>query len=210
MLSQSYHTHTSLNVLFLFLSLIKLVIIWQTEFCRLLFPPFLWVGAYSYKTVISLLENIPVYGFTTFTYWDSFGLFPCCEYFCTFPLTQMCKSFSKIYLQKRNSSKDIQMFNFIRQCNYCLQWNYECTQSSTVFSLIHNFSSNLESIWERLRAGEGDERGWDGWMASPTQWTWVWVDSGSWWWTGRPGVLWFLGSQRVGHDWATELNWESI
>ena len=48
---------------------------------------------------------------------------------------------------------------------------------------------------ERLRAGgEGDDRGWDGWMASPTQWTWVWVDSGSWWWTGRPGVLWFLGS----------------
>ena len=49
------------------------------------------------------------------------------------------------------------------------------------------------------------DRGWDGWMASPTQWTWVWVDSGSWWWTGRP-VLWFTVSQRVGHDWATELN----
>ena len=61
--------------------------------------------------------------------------------------------------------------------------------------------------WERLRAGgEGDDRGWDGWMASPTQWTWVWVDSGSWWWTGRPGVLQFMGSQRVGHNWATELN----
>ena len=62
--------------------------------------------------------------------------------------------------------------------------------------------------WERLRAGgEEDDRGWDGWMASPIQWTWVWVSSGSWWWTGRPGVLWFMGSQRVGHDWATELNW---
>ena len=63
--------------------------------------------------------------------------------------------------------------------------------------------------WERMRAGrEGDDRGWDGWMASPTQWTWVWVDSGSWWWTGRPGMLRFmLRSQRVGHDWATELNW---
>ena len=47
----------------------------------------------------------------------------------------------------------------------------------------------------------------DGWMASPTQRTWVWVDSTSWWWTGRPGMLWFMGSQRVGHDWATELNW---
>ena len=50
--------------------------------------------------------------------------------------------------------------------------------------------------WERLRAGrEGDDRGWDGWMASPTQWTWVWVNSGSWWWTGRPGVLRFMGLQ---------------
>ena len=62
--------------------------------------------------------------------------------------------------------------------------------------------------WERLRAGgEGDDRAWDGWMASPTQWTWVWVSSGSWWWTGRPGVLQFMGSQRVGYNWATELNW---
>ena len=60
--------------------------------------------------------------------------------------------------------------------------------------------------WERLRAGgEGDDRGWHGRMATPTQWTWVWVDSGSWWWTGSPGVLQFMGSQRVGHDWATEL-----
>ena len=62
--------------------------------------------------------------------------------------------------------------------------------------------------WERLKArGEGDDRGWDGWMASPTQWTWVWVDSGSWWWTGRLGVLWSMGLQRVGHDYVTELNW---
>ena len=62
--------------------------------------------------------------------------------------------------------------------------------------------------WEGLGAeGEGDDRGWDGWMASPTQWTWVWVNSGSWWWTGKPGVLRFMGSKRVGHDWATELNW---
>ena len=53
----------------------------------------------------------------------------------------------------------------------------------------------------------GDNRGWDGWMASPTWWTWVWVNSGSWWWTGRPGVLQFMASQRVKHHWATELNW---
>ena len=57
--------------------------------------------------------------------------------------------------------------------------------------------------------GEGDNRGWDGYMASPTQWTWVWVNSRSWWWTGRPGMLWFMVSQRAGHDWVTELNWMS-
>ena len=62
--------------------------------------------------------------------------------------------------------------------------------------------------WEGLKAGgEGGDRGWDGWMALPTQWTWIWVDSGSWWWTGRPGVLWFMGLQRVGHDLATKLHW---
>ena len=62
--------------------------------------------------------------------------------------------------------------------------------------------------WERLEAGgEGDNRGWDSWIASSTQWTWVWINSGSWWWTRRPGVLQSMGSQRVGHDWATELNW---
>ena len=60
--------------------------------------------------------------------------------------------------------------------------------------------------WERLRAGgEGDHRGWDSWIASLTQWTWIWVNSGSWWWTRRPGMLQSIGSQRVGHDWAIEL-----
>ena len=60
--------------------------------------------------------------------------------------------------------------------------------------------------WERLKAGrEGDDRGWDGWMASPTQWTWVWLNSGSWWFTGRPGVLQSKGLQRVWHDCTTKL-----
>ena len=59
--------------------------------------------------------------------------------------------------------------------------------------------------WERLKVGgEGDDRGWDGWMASLTQWTWVWGNSRSWWWTGRPSVLQSMGSQRIGHNW---LNW---
>ena len=61
--------------------------------------------------------------------------------------------------------------------------------------------------WESLMAGwEGDDRGWNAWMASPTQWVWVSVNSGSWWWTGRPDVLQSIVSQRVGHDWVTELN----
>ena len=66
--------------------------------------------------------------------------------------------------------------------------------------------------WERLKAGgEGNDREWDGWMASPTQWTWVWVNSGSWWWTGRPGMLQSMGSQRVRPKWATKLtDWREL
>ena len=70
--------------------------------------------------------------------------------------------------------------------------------------LMQRFDS-LEKTLRLVAGGEGDDRGWDGWKASPTPWTWVWVDSGSWWWTGRPGVLWFTGSQRVRRDW-TELS----
>ena len=71
-------------------------------------------------------------------------------------------------------------------------------------------TNSLEKTWcwERLKAGgEGDDRGWDGWMASLTWWTWVCADSRSWWWTGKPGMLQSMASQRVGHNWATELNW---
>ena len=65
--------------------------------------------------------------------------------------------------------------------------------------------------WERLKAGgERDDRGWDGWMASPTQWTWVWVYSRSCWWTRSLGVLQSMGLQRVGHDWVTGLNWTEL
>ena len=82
--------------------------------------------------------------------------------------------------------------------------------SSLVAQTVKRLPTMRERLWcwEGLEAGgEGDDREWDGWLASLTQWTWVWVNSGSWWWTGRPGVLRFMGSQRVGHDWATELNW---
>ena len=87
---------------------------------------------------------------------------------------------------------------------WCWSWN-----SNT----LATWSEELTHLkrpwgWERSKAGgEGDERGWDGWMAPSTQWTWVWVNSGSWWWTGRPGVLQSMGSQRVRHNCETELNW---
>ena len=69
-------------------------------------------------------------------------------------------------------------------------------------------AKNWPWCWERLKAGgEGDNRGWDSWMASLIQWMWVWVNSRSWWWTGRSGMLQSMGSQRVRHNWATELNW---
>ena len=86
----------------------------------------------------------------------------------------------------------------------CWSWNSN-TLATWCGELTH-----LKSpwCWEILRAGgEGDDRGWNRWMASPTQWTWVWVDSGSWWCIERPAALRFMGSQRVGHNWATELNW---
>ena len=88
--------------------------------------------------------------------------------------------------------------------DWCWSWN------SSTFATCCEELTHLKRpwYWERLTAGgEGDDRGWDGWMASLTQWTWVWGDSGSWWWTGKPGVLQSMGSQRVGHDRATELNW---
>ena len=81
------------------------------------------------------------------------------------------------------------------------------------FGLLMRKADSFEKTlnWERLRTGgEGDDRRWDAWMASLTQWTWVRVNSGNWWWTGRPGALQFIGSQRVGHNWVTELNWNEL
>ena len=86
----------------------------------------------------------------------------------------------------------------------CWSWN-----SNTLATWCEELT-HLKRLWcwERLRAGgEGDNRRWDGWRASSTKWTWVWVNYRSWWWRGRPGMLLFMGLQRIGHDWATDLNW---
>ena len=91
----------------------------------------------------------------------------------------------------------------------------ECSLEGLMLKLkLQYFGHLMRRTWKRLwylkglgAEGEGDDRGRDGWMASLTRWTWVWVNSGSWWWTGRPGVLRFMESQRVGYDWATKLNW---
>ena len=87
---------------------------------------------------------------------------------------------------------------------WCWSWN------SSTLATSHEELTHWKRLWcwEGLGAcGHGDGRGWDGWMASLTRWTWIWVNSWSSWWTGTPGVLRFMGSQRVGHDWETELNW---
>ena len=82
--------------------------------------------------------------------------------------------------------------------------------SRAIFQILSWWLPKLGNPESLRKGGEGDDRGWDGWMASLTQWTWVWVNSGSWWWAGRPGVLGFMGSQRVRHDWVTELNWTEL
>ena len=92
-----------------------------------------------------------------------------------------------------------------------IYWKDWCWTSNTLDTWWEKLTHwKRPQCWEGLGAGEGGNRGWDGWMASPTRWTWVWVNSGSWWWTRRPGMLWFMGSQRFRHDWATELNWAAL
>ena len=86
--------------------------------------------------------------------------------------------------------------------DWCWSWN-----SNPLATWCKNLTHLKRSwCWKRLKAGgKGDDREWDGWIASPTQWTWVWVNSRRWWWTGRPGMLQSMGLQRVGHDWVTEM-----
>ena len=88
--------------------------------------------------------------------------------------------------------------------DWCWSWNFN-TLATWCEELTH---LKRPGCWERLMAREGDDRGCDGWMASPIQWTWVWVNSRSWWWTGRPGMLHSMVSERGRHNWGNELNWK--
>ena len=107
-----------------------------------------------------------------------------------------------------------------RRCNQSIlkETSPGCSLEGLMLKLKLQYFGHLiwrtDSFEKTLMLGEigreGDNREWDGWMASLTWWTWVWVNSMSWWWTGMPSVLWFIGFQRVGHDWATELNWTEV
>ena len=90
--------------------------------------------------------------------------------------------------------------------DWCWNWNSD-TLATWCKELTYWKKKKKPWCWERLKAGgEGDNTGWDGWMASLTQWSWVWVSSGSWWWTGRPSILQSMALERFRHGWVTELN----
>ena len=101
--------------------------------------------------------------------------------------------------------KEIKTVNLKRESTLNIHWKDWCWSSNTLATWCQESTHwKRPWCWERLKAGgEGDDRGWDGWMASPIPWVWVWVSSGSWWWTGNPGVLQSMVLQRVGYDWAT-------
>ena len=107
--------------------------------------------------------------------------------------------------------KEIQPVHPKKKSVLNIHWkDWSCSWNSNTLATWCKELTHLKKrwCWERLKVGgEEDYRGWDGWMASLTQWTWVWVNSGSWWWTGRSGVLRSMGSQRVGHNWVIELGW---
>ena len=106
-----------------------------------------------------------------------------------------CKEFQPVHLRRSVLG--------VHWKDWCWSWN--SSTLATSWEVLTHWKRPW--CWEGMRAGgEGDDTGWDGWMASLTPG----VNSGSSWWTGRPGVLWFMGSQTVGHDWATELNWTKL
>ena len=112
-----------------------------------------------------------------------------------------CSNYHTITLFSHTNKVMLNILLNIHWKDWCWSWN-----SSTLAIWCEELTHwKRPWFWERLKAGgEGDNRGWDGWMASPIWWTWVWVSSRSWWWTGKPGMLQSMGLQRVRHDWLTE------
>ena len=107
-------------------------------------------------------------------------------------------------LADRRSNQSI-----LRKSVLNIHWKNWCWNSNTLATWCEELTHwKRPWCWEKLKTGgEGNDRGWDGWMVSLTQWAWVWASSRSWWCTGKYGMLKSMGSQRVTHDWATELNW---
>ena len=130
-----------------------------------------------------------------------------CRRIDAFELWCFTDSWESLGLQDQTSQTSRKSVLNVHWKDWCWSWNAN-PLATWCEELTH---WKRPWCWERLRAGgEGGDRGWDGWMASLTRWTWVWVNSGSWWWTRRPGVLQSMGSKRVGHDWVTELNWSVV
>ena len=100
--------------------------------------------------------------------------------------------------------------SILKEISLNIQWkDWSWGWNSNTLTTWCKELTHLKRLWccERLKVGgEGDDWGWDGWMASPTRWTWVWASSGSWWWTGKPRVLQFMGS----HQWTWLRNWTEM
>ena len=121
-----------------------------------------------------------------------------------------CIGIQSVGLQESDTTQPLNNNNKIVVSQRCVTFKHTAKWLSYTLAAWCEGLTHLKIpwCWERSKVGEeGDDRGWGGWMAPLTGWTWVWVNSGSWWWTGRPGAMQSMGSQRVGHDWATEPNW---
>jgi len=133
----------------------------------------------------------------------------------TFVSRVMCLLFNTVWVCHRFPAKKQMSSDLMATLTICSDFGAQEEEISRYFHLSPFYlpCGNWKRpwCWEGLEAGGGgDDRGWDGWMASLTLWAWIWVNSGSWWRTGRPGVLRFVGSWRVRHDWATELKWTEL
>ena len=130
--------------------------------------------------------------------------------FCLFILFMLLNCGVGKTLESTLDCKEIQLFNPKGNEPWIKEVNPEYSLEGLLLKLKLQYFGHLmrrTDSFENLKVGERDDRGWDGSMASPTQWTWVWASFRSWWRTGKPGMLQSMGSQSVRHNWATELNW---